>query len=102
MDQAVFAGQNIDESAEGLNTGHSTFINFPGFSLLAQRANPTDSIIDTILVSTRNKNGAVVVNVDDDIEIGHELFDDFAAGTNKLADFVHRNSDNMDFGSVLG
>src|SRR3989344_3755240 len=102
MDQAVATGKNINKSAKRHNIDDWTFIDFPDGDFFTHGGKIIDDLGETGVGSARDEDRAVVINVDGDFVVGHELFDVFAPRANELADLVHRDLDCGDARGIGG
>ena len=100
VQQAVLAGQQVDEGAEGLDGDHATGVLLARLGNLDDELDALDGLVDGLAGAT-DKDGAVLLDVDRSAGLVLDTADDLTAGTDDVADLVGRNLDGNDARAVL-
>ena len=95
VQQAVLAGQQVDEGAEGLDGDHATGVLLARLGNLDDELDALDSLVDG-LAGAADKDGAVLLDVDRGTGLVLDAADDLTTRTDNVADLVGRNLDGDD------
>src|SRR5665213_2982448 len=101
VEQAVGAGEDLDECAELSQTNHLAEISFADLGHGGDVANHLDGAGQTVGVARSNVDATGVVHIDLDASGLDDAADDLAARSDEIANLVGRNLDGVNAGSEL-
>ena len=99
--QAVASGQNFDKGAKVLDGGHSPVVHFADADFLGQGFDFKLGGLGAGRIHVRDKDRAVIVDIDLGARGLLNAFDGLAAGTNKQTDFLRMNADRDQARGIL-
>src|SRR6266540_3129696 len=102
VDQALFAGQDLHERAEGHEPGDPTRVDAARLDVLGESLDPVDRLLGVLRTRRADQDGPVVVDVDRTLGLFDDLADHLAAGTDHVADAVRVDVDLGDARRVFG
>src|SRR5689334_13490441 len=88
MAQTILARQDFDERAEVLHAGNGAFVDAANLHAGGHRFDSAERALDRFLVGARNRNRAVLFDVDRNGMILLNAADVLAAGTDEQADLL--------------
>ncbi len=95
MAHAFLARQDLDEGAKLLDGGHPTLVDGVQFDLGRHVADTLQTALDSRSANSGNRYGAIVLNIDPDIELFLHLPNNRATRTDDGADLLDRNHQGL-------
>src|SRR5699024_28022 len=98
----LFAGGDLDKRAEVHQAGHAAFVDGADLGILDDGLDGADGALGVLGVDGRDKDVAVLLDVDLAVAVGADLLDDLAALADDVLDLIHGDDHAEHLGRVLG
>ena len=100
MHESIHAGQHFDEGTEVHDLLDLAHVQLADLDLLGDLVHPGNRLLGGRLVARGDRHGPVVLHIHFHAASGHDVADDFAAGTDDLADLLRLDLERVDPGRV--